>query len=84
MCQISISEIQKSLDLEIVFNTLRPEDIRIKKIKAQKILFELITESHSIDNQNIHIIGNEEAEYLHEEASEIQERKLNNSDKICS
>ena len=78
MCQISISEIQKSLDLEIVFNTLRPEDIRIKKIKAQKILFELITESHSIDNQNIHIIGNEEAEYLHEETSEIQERKLNN------
>ena len=51
MCQISISEIQKSLDLEIVFNTLSPEDIRIKKIKAQKILFEALENLTAEHNQ---------------------------------
>ena len=53
MNQISVSEIMKSLDLEIVFKTLVLENFKIKKIKVQKILFELITEGCFINNENI-------------------------------
>ena len=78
MNQISVSEIQKSLDLEIVFNTLVLENFKIKKIKVQKILFELITEGCFINNENIHVIGKEELEYLSGENAEIQYQKIKN------
>ncbi|MBP9478741.1 MAG: hypothetical protein KBF12_08980 [Sebaldella sp.] len=78
MNQISVSEIMKSLDLEIVFKTLVLENFKIKKIKVQKILFELITEGCFINNENIHVIGKEELEYLSGENAEIQYQKIKN------
>lgn len=78
MIEISALEIRKYLALEEVYKNCELKDMRIISPKIQKMLGNLASETASLNNNCINIMGNEELEYLRKESKDEGRRKLIN------
>lgn len=64
MVEISALGIRKYLALEEVYKNCDLKDMKITAPKIQKMLGSLVSETISVNNNCINIMGNEELEYL--------------------